>query len=124
MHLRAPPRQLHCGTHPRAEIVAVRGAKLGLKYAMPKTAGTGTVGLRINDVASGVDCLVDQMNRDFIERGVFHMVVMPGMQIDAINEVEGDPAAMVKELKTVAVNLRVLLLLLLCVTETTVYVCD
>ena len=68
---------------------------------MPKTVGS--TGLRINEVLNGVDSIVDQTNRDFIQRGLYHMVMMPGMQIDAVNEVEGDPAAMVKELKTAAV---------------------
>eukprot|EP00929_Paragymnodinium_shiwhaense_P000182 TRINITY_DN100426_c0_g1_i1.p1 TRINITY_DN100426_c0_g1~~TRINITY_DN100426_c0_g1_i1.p1 ORF type:complete len:2227 (-),score=690.33 TRINITY_DN100426_c0_g1_i1:127-6807(-) len=74
---------------------AVSSTKLGFKFRRP--ANTKLRELRVVEIAN--DGLLPEWNRLQASQGRYHMVVLPGMRIQAANEVDGDIDGMVQVLR-------------------------
>lgn len=68
--------------------------KLGFKF---KPDGHAQVCLRVTEVSAGG--LLDEANRKHIADGLFHLVVVPGMRIQAANGAQGSAAAVADQLR-------------------------
>lgn len=69
--------------------------KLGFKFEKP--ANAALVELKITEVGKGG--LLDEVNRAHMLNKMHHKVVLPGMRIEAANEVEGDCFKIAEELR-------------------------
>jgi len=69
------------------------GCKLGFRYEKP----TGQPELKITAVTK--DLLLDEANNKNVTRGLWHIVAMPGMRVEAVNDFEGEDQVLADELK-------------------------
>jgi len=79
--------------------------KLGFKFEKP--ANAALVELKVTEVAKAG--LLDEVNRQHMINHCHHKVVLPGMRIEAANEVEGDCFKIAEELRkceTVVLRIR------------------
>jgi len=72
-------------------------SKLGFKFVKPDQRSP-QVRLRISTLAQ--EGLLDEVNRQHMKNNCHHMVVLPGMYIEAANQVEGDCVKIAEELRT------------------------
>eukprot|EP00929_Paragymnodinium_shiwhaense_P044438 TRINITY_DN22803_c0_g1_i1.p1 TRINITY_DN22803_c0_g1~~TRINITY_DN22803_c0_g1_i1.p1 ORF type:complete len:2383 (-),score=814.98 TRINITY_DN22803_c0_g1_i1:309-6590(-) len=74
-------------------------AKLGFKFGKHTDLDRNVPALRITEIAAGGGGMLAAANERFIQEGNFHHVVVPGMWIEAANEVHGDPAFIAEEVR-------------------------
>jgi hypothetical protein len=69
--------------------------KLGFRFTKRQDCASGW--LKITKVLG--EGLLEEVNRHNISQGLFPLVVLPGMRIEAVNEVDGDPILLADELR-------------------------
>lgn len=70
--------------------------KLGFKFRKREHEG-GAFEVKITEISVGG--LLDVANEEFLSKGKFHMVLCPGMRIEAVNDAEGDADLIAAELR-------------------------
>lgn len=83
-----------------AELLRTEGRKLGFKF---KSDSPLLPGLRVSEILPGGQ--MEEINRERMVAGNFHLVVLPGMRIEAANGAELNAAAIAEELRRATVVL-------------------
>jgi len=70
--------------------------KIGIKCAKNPSV---TDELRVNKVQFGINSLAEALNDEHMKRGLYHLVVTPGMRVLKVNHIEGNAEKMFQEIQ-------------------------